>query len=321
MALFFCPECDREISDQAKSCPYCGYKLPKPKKELSAKGKKKIKLLVGFFLSIVCIILFFFFFSPHTVEWCCYHHIINATCTEPQKCSRCGKTWGIPLGHIWKDATCTEPKTCTTCQETSGHATGHSWQNATCTTPSTCRVCKKTKGSPIAHSWQPATCTKPRTCSVCGKTEGKKADHIIKDYVCTQCGETFVTASDIPSILDITSLKYHMNSVGGINQYMTFKNRSLTKTINYIYIDLQFYNAVGDLLKSDIAGKTTASLKYTGPLKPGKSSGEVQCNTIFYNTAFSGTIRIKKITIEYSDGTKLVLDESVACYAVVDWRS
>ena len=295
MALFFCPECNREISDQAKSCPYCGYKLPKPKKDLSTQSKKKIKLLIGILLSVVCIILFFFFFSPRTVEWCCYHHISNATCTEPKRCSRCGKTWGVPLGHTWKDATCTEPKTCTTCQKTSGRATG--------------------------HLWQPATCSKPRTCSVCGKIEDKKADHTAKDYICTQCGETIVTASDIPSILDITSLKYHMNSVGGIDQYMTFKNRSLTKTINYIYIDLQFYNAVGDLLKSDIAGRTTASLQYTGPLKPGESSGEVQGDTIFYNKTFSGTIHIKKITIEYSDGTKLVLDESVARYAVVDWRS
>lgn len=29
MSLINCPECKREISDKAKSCPHCGYELPK----------------------------------------------------------------------------------------------------------------------------------------------------------------------------------------------------------------------------------------------------------------------------------------------------
>ena len=28
--LINCPECNKEISDQAETCPNCGYKLPKP---------------------------------------------------------------------------------------------------------------------------------------------------------------------------------------------------------------------------------------------------------------------------------------------------
>ncbi len=31
MALINCPECNKEISDKAKSCPHCGYNLPKQK--------------------------------------------------------------------------------------------------------------------------------------------------------------------------------------------------------------------------------------------------------------------------------------------------
>lgn len=30
MALINCPECNKEISDKATSCPNCGYNLPKP---------------------------------------------------------------------------------------------------------------------------------------------------------------------------------------------------------------------------------------------------------------------------------------------------
>ena len=30
MALILCPECKGEVSDQAASCPHCGYPLPEP---------------------------------------------------------------------------------------------------------------------------------------------------------------------------------------------------------------------------------------------------------------------------------------------------
>ena len=29
MALIKCPECDKQISDKAESCPHCGYSLEK----------------------------------------------------------------------------------------------------------------------------------------------------------------------------------------------------------------------------------------------------------------------------------------------------
>ena len=38
------------------------------------------------------------------------HKWTEATCTEPKKCTECGKTEGEPLGHKWKEATCTEAK-------------------------------------------------------------------------------------------------------------------------------------------------------------------------------------------------------------------
>ncbi|MBQ0009227.1 MAG: zinc ribbon domain-containing protein [Firmicutes bacterium] len=36
MALVKCPECKKEISDSADSCPHCGYKLKNTKKESSS---------------------------------------------------------------------------------------------------------------------------------------------------------------------------------------------------------------------------------------------------------------------------------------------
>jgi DNA-directed RNA polymerase subunit RPC12/RpoP len=42
MALFTCPECKREISDTAISCPSCGYALPGAQKVVSQVRTSKI---------------------------------------------------------------------------------------------------------------------------------------------------------------------------------------------------------------------------------------------------------------------------------------
>lgn len=326
MALIICPECSKEISDQAKVCPHCGYKLPKQKKkkekkEVSPRQKKKrIAVIVGVLVLLVALGLVYFFFSPRTVEWCCYHNVQEATCTESQICSRCGKTWGDPVGHDWKEATCTEPKACTVCGEIEGSENGHDWEEATCTEPKTCTVCGETEGSATGHSWKSATCTTAKICRNCNTIEGKKLGHNIVDYVCTRCDETKIFGKDVPNVLDITSMQYEVNSVGGIDIYMTFQNKSSTKIINYISVKMEFYNAVRDVLHDDITNKTSATLQFTGPLNPGETSTKAYWRACFYNSTFSGSINMKEITIKYSDGTTLVLKEGVAEQAVVNWR-
>lgn len=321
MALINCPECNKEISDTVKTCPHCGYKLPKTKKIQSPNGKRKrVVIIIGVFLALIVIGGGYFFFSPRTVEWFCYHHINGATCIEPKMCSRCGKTWGESLGHEWQEATCTEAKTCTICGVTGGSANGHNWQAATCIKPKTCTVCGITEGSANGHDWQAATCTKPRICKICGNRSGRGMGHVVKDYICTKCGESIVEKSDVENILDITLLQYEVNYVGGIDIYMTFSNKSSTKTINYITVEMEFYNAVGDVLTDDISKKKMASLLFTGPLKSGKKSEKTYWRACFYNSTFSGTIHFNKIIIEYSDGSEITLDEDIARYAVKDWR-
>ncbi len=54
----------------------------------------------------------------------CSHSWIEATCTTPKTCTKCGATIGSALGHTWKNATCTDPKTCTRCGTTSGSSLG-----------------------------------------------------------------------------------------------------------------------------------------------------------------------------------------------------
>lgn len=53
MALIKCPECNKEISDQAKFCPSCGYGL----NSMSVEEKKNIKQIVGAIIGVVVAII------------------------------------------------------------------------------------------------------------------------------------------------------------------------------------------------------------------------------------------------------------------------
>ena len=104
---------------------------------------------------------------------CIKHDWQEATCEEPETCSKCGKTRGEELGHDWEKATCEEPKTCSVCGETKGKPLGHDWEEATCEKPKTCKRCDKTEGEPLEHEWVYATITEPKHCINCGATEGE----------------------------------------------------------------------------------------------------------------------------------------------------
>lgn len=50
MAIIFCPECGKEISDTNKKCPHCGFKLPKIKKSVN---KKKRAVIIAVIIVLV----------------------------------------------------------------------------------------------------------------------------------------------------------------------------------------------------------------------------------------------------------------------------
>ena len=251
----------------------------------------------------------------------------NATCTEEglkERTCSCGAKETLPIEpipHSWKAATCESPKTCSNCGKTEGSALGHSWTEATCTSPKTCSRCRKTEGGFLGHDWKEATCTSPKTCLRCGKAEGALASHKVVDYKCSVCGKTVVNKSDIPNILDIVSMTYKVNSVGGIDQWIVIENKSKSKTIKYVEYNVSFYNKVGDKIRDDVSRRDFAVLRYTGPLAPGEQSNKNQYwKACFYNSTFGGTMYMNSITITYMDGSILTLDDSVAGYAVVAWR-
>lgn len=55
MALIKCPECNKEISDQAKYCPSCGYGLHSIPVEEKKNIKKMVFGIIGVIVSIIII--------------------------------------------------------------------------------------------------------------------------------------------------------------------------------------------------------------------------------------------------------------------------
>lgn len=75
MAMIKCPECGKEISDKANSCPNCGYTFIKNINESKRKQRKMFneKVTSNFTVALLIIALFYFaqFFLHDTIfpDW------------------------------------------------------------------------------------------------------------------------------------------------------------------------------------------------------------------------------------------------------------
>ena len=82
MALVKCPECNKEISNQSKMCPHCGYKTN------SQKNKRTVKLilcLLGMVLFIVLIAVMIFVASSINSGETITQDTSAVTSTQPQQ--------------------------------------------------------------------------------------------------------------------------------------------------------------------------------------------------------------------------------------------
>lgn len=149
------------------------------------KDPKKSKKRTAIICALAAVIIVVFLFSTHII---CFHDWQDATCTEPETCSICGRTQGEPLGHAWSAATCTKPRTCKVCGATEGVALGHDPIGVTCTEDGTCSRCGATIKA-TGHRWTDATCTEPKTCLTCGATEGEPLGHTTSNGICERCGK------------------------------------------------------------------------------------------------------------------------------------
>lgn len=97
----------------------------------------------------------------------------------------------------------------------------------------------------------------------------------------------------------------------------------MLKEIKYLYFEVVPYNAVGDIVRSDIGGKTTARLKITGPYAPGAGDAQIIGNkwygsfweAVWYNNTVT-KLKFTKIEIQYMDGTSAIIQDDDLNYVI-----
>ena len=118
------------------------------------------------------------------------------------------------------------------------------------------------------------------------------------------------------SPVSICDWRYTIDYVGGVEWNFKLKNNS-DKTIKYVTIEWNCYNAVGDLIYDSITGRSSHSVKYTGPLEPGDTTGSKRNTTLFYNSSYSSA-KLTKLEVEFMDGTVIKINDQGYYDYIVD---
>jgi hypothetical protein len=119
-------------------------------------------------------------------------------------------------------------------------------------------------------------------------------------------------AAKIPECISI--IKYYTsqpNSACGVDPNIVWKNLS-DKVVKYARFTLVPYNAVDDIVTSEIGGESYKRVKDTGPVKPGASSGYgTSWDCLWYNCQIK-KMKITEIELEYMDGSTIsTKDETI----------
>lgn len=97
------------------------------------------------------------------------------------------------------------------------------------------------------------------------------------------------------------------NSAGGVSARYSLRNIS-AKPIKYITLSLIPYNAVGDIVKSSIGGKTLVLAEFTGPLATMEFTYPTW-NNLWYNQTLR-CVQLEGIEIIYMDGEIKKIEKS-----------
>ena len=193
------------------------------------------------------VFIFGFAFALLLCGCCLSHEWVDASCTAPKTCSKCGKTEGEPLGHQWKEATCMEAKNCTLCGLTEGEKLEHTFGEEEIRNP----------------NYVEGTATYVRTCTHCAEqseTE-KEITQFVDQGVFLMTPEEFSdrftqALMDMPDLQDFDFSKNFRNTQTDLkklmdgDQYLSFVSDD---TMSY---DLKMFMARRDGNgKIDIAGE------------------------------------------------------------------
>lgn len=121
-------------------------------------------------------------------------------------------------------------------------------------------------------------------------------------------GETITLTLNQPSI-DITTLTFSTNSVGGVTLNFTIKNKA-DKVVKYIDFDFSLFDPFGEPANCEIRGTNVYSTRYTGPLSPGSSQSVSTSSPAVYNYNVSAA-KIESLTVIFQDDTKQEMECSL----------
>ena len=119
------------------------------------------------------------------------------------------------------------------------------------------------------------------------------------------------------SPVTISGWTYTIDSVGGVEWNFKLTNNS-DKTIKYVVMEWNCYNAVGDLIYDEISGKSSHSVRYTGPLEAKHTSNVQRNTTLFYNYNYKSA-KLTKLQVEFMDGTIINVNSLGYKDIVVNW--
>ena len=95
-----------------------------------------------------------------------------------------------------------------------------------------------------------------------------------------------------------------VNSAGGVEPHATFVNPNPKLVVKYLRLRVTPYNAVGDVISSNIGDQSTAGMSMTGPLAQADGERHVRWEPIWYNNSAS-CLKIQSVQVEFVNGKTL----------------
>lgn len=117
------------------------------------------------------------------------------------------------------------------------------------------------------------------------------------------------------SPVTMSDRKWSRDYVGGVEWSFRFTNNT-EKVVKYITVKWNCYNAVGDLVRDEITGKTSHGVTVTGPINPGETTDYLCNSTKFYSYSYS-TSSISYLKVEFMDGTVIQINDKAYTDIVV----
>lgn len=100
----------------------------------------------------------------------------------------------------------------------------------------------------------------------------------------------------------------NVNSAGGVEPYFVFFNPYEGSRIKYIRLRVRLFNAVGDAISSEIGGRSSAVLSYTGPLANEDGKRRTDWGPIWYNST-GHCIKVEAIQVTFVGGKSVSFAE------------